>query len=79
MLNPQSANFSVSGSLFAYKTFSMAVFFRVKLETFVDFPLEGLNMHKYILDNLVSSRDKSNLKFVLSVLRNGQFLNDKRL
>lgn len=35
------------------KRFRWQSFFRVKLETFVEFPLEGLNMHKYILDNLV--------------------------
>lgn len=38
------------------KRFRWQSFFRVKLETFVEFPLEGLNMHKYILDNLHETR-----------------------
>ncbi|KAK3096545.1 hypothetical protein FSP39_001156 [Pinctada imbricata] len=38
------------------KRFRWQSFFRVKLETFVEFPLTGLSMNKYVLNNLHETR-----------------------
>jgi len=35
------------------KRFRWNLYFRVKVDTYVEFPLNGLNMNHYVLNNLV--------------------------
>ena len=35
------------------KRFRWNLYFRVKVDTYVEFPLSGLNMNHYVLNNLV--------------------------
>ena len=36
------------------KRFRWSTYFRVKVDTYVDFPLRGLDMNGYLLNNIVS-------------------------
>jgi len=48
------------------KRFRWNMYFRVKVDTYVSFPMNGLNMSHYVLNNLVSFCDDIILQQVLS-------------